>query len=93
MLDGEPAWRPQSAKRVVKALASSGAAVVGVELWRNRDGRPEWLASSDYRYEPAGAADQFAASCAAAANAFIDRFQSEPEALFNLTWRSADAGE
>jgi hypothetical protein len=93
VLAGEPAWPPDDAREAVRALATADAAIVGVELWREVGGAPEWRASSAYECGPAGGWDDYVNACAREADAFITRFQGEPGALFSLTWASARADQ
>ena len=60
---------------MVNWLGEQGCEVVGVELWREKDGQPQWVASSDLSPESDHSAMQFIENC-----------QNEPGALFNLTW-------
>ncbi len=74
-LAGELAWPAAEAQKVVSWLNQRECEIVGVELWREKDGQPQWVASSDF----SPASDQSAMQ-------FIKNCQSEPGALFNLTW-------
>ncbi len=74
-LAGELAWPAVEAQKVVSWLERQGCEIVGMELWRERDGQPQWVASSDF----SPASDQ-------SATQFIENYQNEPGALFNLTW-------
>ena len=83
----EPAWTALVAVRAVSWLASHRCAVVGVEMWREREGHPLWVATSDYS---PGIQDTITpeevARCARKASEFIQAHRREPSALFNLTW-------
>ena len=83
----ELAWTASDAKVAVLWLASDGCAVVGVELWRERDGHPLWIATSDYSPSPYDAiTSEKVAWCARKADEFIQTHCWESGALFNLTW-------
>ena len=82
ILAGEMAWTAPDALRVVEWLCSQDVAVSGVELWRERDGCPQWIATSQPFPEVPVAAAHEAAQ-------FIREFQDfelHPENLFNMTW-------
>lgn len=74
-LANELAWPAAEAQQVVSWLGKQGCEIVGVELWREKDGQPQWIASSDF----SPASDQ-------SATQFIENCQNEPGALFNLAW-------
>lgn len=84
---GELAWAAPDAAAAVSWLGAHGKAVVGVELWREKAGRPLWLASSDYAAHPAGGpAAPDIAWCAEQAANFIQAHRADAGVLFNLTW-------
>lgn len=85
-LGAEPAWSADHALEAIEHLAELDLAVVGVELWRNDDGAPHWLASSDYNHDGVAEWTQRVRKCARDAAGFVRRFRTEPDALFNLTW-------
>jgi len=74
-LAGELAWPVAEARQVISWLDRQGCEVVGMELWREKDGQPQWIASSD-----------FSPASDLSAMQFIERYQNEPGALFNLAW-------
>ena len=74
-LAGELAWPAAEAQKVVSWLERHGCEIVGVELWRERGGQPQWVASSDLSPASDHSAMQLIENC-----------QNEPGALFNLTW-------
>ena len=85
-LADEFSWPASEALQVVDWLEANGQEVVGVELWRNIQGKPLFISSSDYS---PGLDDQVTsvsiAWCAHKARLFIVRFSHEQEALFNIT--------
>lgn len=81
-LAGELAWPAAEARQVVNWLNRQRREIVGAELWREKDGQPQWVASSDF----SPASDQSAMQ-------FIKNCQNEPGALFNLTWLEPDKGK
>lgn len=44
----EWAWRPDDALEVIDQFERSGQVVTGLELWREVDGHPMWIATSNY---------------------------------------------
>ncbi len=91
VLAGETAWRANDAVDVIDHLASKGVAVVGVELWREDEGAPRWIASSDYELKAGTSASDYVTQSKNAAVAFVQRFSERPDALFNLTWETDPA--
>ncbi len=81
-LAGELAWPGTEARQVVSWLGKEGCEVVGVELWREKDGQPQWIASGNF----SPASDRSAAQ-------FIENYQNEFGALFNLTWVEPNKGK
>ena len=86
----ELAWPPDDALRVIEWLSSHDFAVAGVELWRNSNGKPLWLATSSYADgienlpSPTSVAE-----CGHQAKHFVCEFrqyQNRSDNLFNLTW-------
>lgn len=87
LLAGEMAWEALDAKAAVLWLALEGCAVVGVELWRDQEGYPFWIATSDYSPTSHDViTSQEVARCARKAGEFIQAHRQEPGALFNITW-------
>lgn len=84
-LAGEAAWFPCTALQVVNWLADAGYAVIGIELWENCDGRPKWIATSNYEYDQFSQSPEYIKLNLAGATEFIERFRVHPKALFNLT--------
>lgn len=87
ILAGEPAWPASQALQVVDWLEVNSQEVVGVELWRNVQEKPLFVASSDYS-PPAGAqiTPESIAQCADKAREFVTKFSYQQDGLFNLTW-------
>lgn len=60
--------------------------MVGVELWEEVDGHPRWIASSNYYCRNHTEWASYVECCAKGAMEFVDRFEHEPNPLFNLSW-------
>ena len=89
VLSSELAWATPDALRVVDWLRTQGSAVVGVELWWDKDGAASWQATSNYSPHPGDETTPVeVARCAEEAARFIRDFEgfSNTENLFNLTW-------
>ncbi len=87
VIAGELTWTARNALIAVSWLSLDGRAVVGVELWRDLEGQPLWLAASDYSPSIHDAlTPERIAWCAGKAAEFIQAHCHEPGALFNLTW-------
>ena len=92
VLRGEPSWPASDALQVVDWLSANGYEVAGVELWRNKEGKPLFVASSDYSPRLDGpVTPETLAWCAHKAAQFIVRFRHEPGALFNMTSQQPSA--
>ena len=86
ILAGEPSWPAADALQVVEWLAANDYEVVGVEMWRNKEGKPLFVASSNYSpFTGAEDTPESIAWCAYKASQFIVRFSHEPGAVFNIT--------
>ena len=89
VLVGEMAWAAPDALRVVEWLSSHGATVLGAELWREKNGKPQWIETGQGFYEtPAASARE--------AIRFIAEFQdceSHPGNLFNVSWSTLPSVE
>ena len=90
ILGGEMSWLPDDALQVIEWLSSHNFAVAGVELWRNSNGKPIWLATSSYAD---GIGDlpspTYVTECGQQAKHFVSKFrqyQDRADNLFNLTW-------
>jgi len=85
VLAGELAWTAPEAVQVIDWLEANGREVVGVESWRSTQGKPFFVASSDYS-PPIN--DQVTPRsvtwCAHKARLFAAKFSREPDALFNI---------
>ncbi len=87
ILSGELAWTETDALRVVEWLSAQGSAVVGVELWRDKDGAVLWLATSNYspRLDDRITSEEVA-RCSIESARFIRTAGHSPEDLFSLSW-------
>jgi hypothetical protein len=86
ILAGEPAWPSVDVLLVIDWLVRKGYVTLGVELWREKDGSPLWIASSDYNHDQEVNWSKRVHLCAESAKDFVRRFEREPGALFNLLW-------
>ena len=86
VLAGEPVWPASEAVLVVNWLEANRQEVAGVELWRDVQGEPLFVASSDYS---PGVNDQVTPEsiswCARKARVFIAKFGHMPDGLFNIS--------
>ena len=86
VLAGELAWPTSEAVLVVDWLEANRQEVAGVELWRDMQEKPLFVASSDYS---PGLNDQVTAEsiawCARKARVFIAKFSHRPDGLFNIS--------
>lgn len=87
ILAGESAWPAPEALQVIGWLEANAREVAGVELWREKEGKPLFVASSDYS---PNVKDQITpdsiAWCAHKARLFVAKFSRDREGLFNLSW-------
>jgi len=90
----EMAWTAPDAAEAVSWLAGERCAVIGIELWREQEGRPLWVATSDYSPSIHDTiSPEEVSHCARKAGEFIQAHRREPGALFNLTWLEPSRAE
>jgi hypothetical protein len=86
----EPAWPPQTARRVVEYLRQSDQAVVGIELWVPEGRYPRVLGWSEYNVSFTGDWKQYVKENADQALLKISVAESSDdlprEILINLAW-------
>lgn len=85
VLAGELAWPASEAVLVINWLEANRQEVVGVELWRDMQGKPLFVASSDYSpsFDDQITSESIA-WCAHKARVFVARFRHERDGLFNI---------
>jgi hypothetical protein len=86
VLANEIAWPANQAITVIEYLSHNKLAIVGAELWEAVEGRPKWIASSNYRCDEQVNIERYVSCCADGARQFVRRWEYEAGALFNLTW-------
>lgn len=89
VLADEPAWHKEDARAVIKFLARTGYAVLGVEFWVPEGDAPRVVGWSEYDVKFSGNWDHYVQSNAQHALDDIDKSTAENE-LLNLTWISRD---
>lgn len=88
LLAGELSWFSEDALQAIQWLSAHGCAILGVEIWEEREGSPKWIASSDYNYELYDDWIDYCQRCADAASQFVKGVKYKHTSLFNLNYTS-----